>query len=73
MGAGQGYLAIDVLNYLQQNHRDLFHVLEYIIIEKSPILQKQQQQKLTSKNRNYLLQLGGVLFFSHTSAVGRVW
>ncbi|AFZ00321.1 class I SAM-dependent methyltransferase [Calothrix sp. PCC 6303] len=46
MGAGQGYLATDILNYLQQNYSDIFQVFEYIIIEKSPILQKQQQQKL---------------------------
>jgi SAM-dependent MidA family methyltransferase len=46
MGAGQGYLAKDILNYLQQKYRDFFEIFEYIIIEKSPILQKRQQQEL---------------------------
>jgi SAM-dependent MidA family methyltransferase len=44
MGAGQGYLAVDILRYLQQNYLDLFQILEYIIIEKSGTLQQQQQQ-----------------------------
>jgi SAM-dependent MidA family methyltransferase len=46
MGAGQGYLAKDILNYLQQQHEDLFTVLEYIFIEKSNNLRELQQQKL---------------------------
>jgi SAM-dependent MidA family methyltransferase len=44
MGAGQGYLALDILNYLQQNYLDFFQILEYIIVEKSVTLQQQQQQ-----------------------------
>jgi SAM-dependent MidA family methyltransferase len=46
MGAGQGLLAADILNYLQNNYPELYQVLEYIIIEKSPALIKIQQQKL---------------------------
>jgi SAM-dependent MidA family methyltransferase len=46
MGAGQGYLAADILIFLQREYLDFFEIFEYIIIEKSPILQQQQQQKL---------------------------
>jgi SAM-dependent MidA family methyltransferase len=48
MGAGQGLLAIDMLRYLQREHPEFFGVLEYLIIEKSPALIKQQQQNLES-------------------------
>jgi SAM-dependent MidA family methyltransferase len=46
MGAGQGFLAADILNYLRQNHEDLYSGLEYIIVEKSPALREQQQRRL---------------------------
>ncbi len=46
MGAGQGYLAADILNYIKQEYSDLFKALEYTIIEKSPGLKKLQQQRL---------------------------
>lgn len=50
MGAGQGYLAADILNFLQQHHADFFAVLEYTIVEKSPGLTAIQQQRLQSFN-----------------------
>lgn len=46
MGAGQGILALDILNYLQQKYPDFSAVLDYIIIEKSPTLKQEQQQRL---------------------------
>ncbi|MGV2830310.1 class I SAM-dependent methyltransferase [Myxosarcina sp. GI1(2024)] len=46
MGAGNGSLAADILAYLQENYLDLTQALEYIIIEESPALVAQQQQKL---------------------------
>jgi SAM-dependent MidA family methyltransferase len=46
MGAGQGFLAADILNYLRQNHEDLYSGLEYIIVEKSPAMREQQQRRL---------------------------
>ncbi|NJS11313.1 MAG: class I SAM-dependent methyltransferase [Microcoleus sp. CSU_2_2] len=46
MGAGQGNFAENVLQYLQWQYSDLFDVLEYIIVEVSPILQTEQRQKL---------------------------
>ncbi|GAB1542318.1 SAM-dependent methyltransferase [Scytonema sp. NUACC21] len=46
MGAGQGLLAVDILKHIQQQHHDFFNVLHYIIIEKSPGLKQQQQQRL---------------------------
>ncbi len=45
MGAGQGYLAADILNYIKQKYPDFFQILKYTIVEKSPEL-KQLQQKL---------------------------
>ena len=46
MGAGQGYLAADILNYIKQKYADLFKALKYIIIEISPELKQLQQQRL---------------------------
>ena len=46
MGAGRGTFAANVLQYLQRKYPDLFKILEYIIVEISPILQAEQQHKL---------------------------
>lgn len=46
MGAGNGNLAYDFLNHIQQQYPDFFLSLQYIIIEESPTLQKLQQVKL---------------------------
>ncbi len=36
IGAGKGYLAYDILNYLRNNNSEVFKNTKYIIIEKSP-------------------------------------
>ncbi|QQE63755.1 SAM-dependent methyltransferase [Leptolyngbya sp. BL0902] len=46
MGAGQGIMAADVLAYLQRQYQDCFAVLDYRIIEKSPVLQHIQSKRL---------------------------
>ncbi|MBD2195247.1 MULTISPECIES: class I SAM-dependent methyltransferase [Calothrix] len=46
MGAGQGLLASHILNYYQQHHPEFLAVLKYLIIEKSPTLKQEQQQRL---------------------------
>ncbi|MBN3939566.1 class I SAM-dependent methyltransferase [Nostoc sp. NMS9] len=46
MGAGQGLLALHILKYHQLHYPDFFTALEYIIIEKSPTLRQEQQQRL---------------------------
>lgn len=46
MGAGQGILASHILKYLQLHHSDFFAALKYIIVEKSPALRQEQQQRL---------------------------
>ncbi|MGH2413184.1 MAG: class I SAM-dependent methyltransferase, partial [Microcystaceae cyanobacterium] len=43
MGAGSGLLAADILQYLQHKHLNLFNVLEYIIVEQSESLIKEQK------------------------------
>ncbi|MEB3224811.1 MAG: SAM-dependent methyltransferase [Synechococcus sp.] len=48
MGAGNGDLAKDILSYLQQNHSKELNEIEYYIIEKSPALRQQQQEKLAA-------------------------
>ena len=45
MGAGQGILAADILKYLRQ-YPAFFETLNYIIVEKSTVLRKEQQQRL---------------------------
>ncbi|MEA5593372.1 class I SAM-dependent methyltransferase [Rivularia sp. UHCC 0363] len=46
MGAGQGHLAADILNYIKQKYPDFFKALKYAIVEKSPGLKELQQQRL---------------------------
>jgi SAM-dependent MidA family methyltransferase len=49
MGAGNGELAQDILHYFQGTKHQLFlKALKYIIIERSPSLIKQQQERLKS-------------------------
>jgi SAM-dependent MidA family methyltransferase len=49
MGAGNGELAQDILHYFQGTEHQLFlKALKYIIIERSPSLIKQQQERLKS-------------------------
>nr|WP_228055215.1 class I SAM-dependent methyltransferase [Gloeocapsopsis crepidinum] len=46
MGAGQGILALDILNYLEGYYPDFLAALSYVIIERSPSLIQEQQQRL---------------------------
>ncbi|GAB4285513.1 MAG: SAM-dependent methyltransferase [Oscillatoriaceae cyanobacterium] len=46
MGAGQGLIAGDVLNYLHNKYLEFFSILEYIIVEKSQAMQNFQRQRL---------------------------
>ena len=46
MGAGNGRLAADILNFLQRDYPDLMAAVRYIIVEQSPVLRKQQQELL---------------------------
>ncbi len=46
MGAGRGNFAENVLQYLQIQYPNFFQILEYIIIEVSPVLQAEQRQML---------------------------
>jgi SAM-dependent MidA family methyltransferase len=49
MGAGNGELAQDILHYFQgADHQSFLKALKYIIIERSPSLIKQQQERLKS-------------------------
>ena len=49
MGAGEGYLAIHILLFLEQNYPHIIENLEYIIIEKSTSLKAKQQKLLSEK------------------------
>ncbi|HEY9802170.1 MAG TPA: SAM-dependent methyltransferase, partial [Leptolyngbyaceae cyanobacterium] len=46
MGAGQGLLALYILKYIQAQYPQLFPALHYLIVEKSPGLKQEQQQRL---------------------------
>lgn len=46
MGAGEGILAADILNYFQKQQPDLLKVLEYAIVEQAPALIQAQQKQL---------------------------
>ena len=46
MGAGQGIMAADMLAYLQTQVQDCFAVVDYRIVEKSPVLRHIQRKRL---------------------------
>jgi SAM-dependent MidA family methyltransferase len=46
MGAGQGILAVDILNYLSKRYPEFLKTINYIIIEKSPSLKAEQRSIL---------------------------
>ncbi|MBD6617787.1 class I SAM-dependent methyltransferase [Komarekiella sp. 'clone 1'] len=46
MGAGQGVLALHILKYYQLHYPAFLNALEYVIVEKSPALRQEQQQRL---------------------------
>ncbi len=46
MGAGLGFLGLDIFNYLQEKYPDFLSCIEYIIIEESPALVDRQKEKL---------------------------
>jgi SAM-dependent MidA family methyltransferase len=58
MGAGNGELAQDILHYWQTTeHQAFIQALEYIIIERSPSLKQQQQERLESFGFNSNFEL----------------
>ena len=50
MGAGNGELALDLLNFLNSSERSLVQSLRYIIIDSSPALKLKQQELLQPLN-----------------------
>ena len=50
LGAGKGYLAYDILNYLKNRFPEIFKNLQYIIIEKSPYHIEVQREILKEFN-----------------------
>ncbi len=46
VGAGSGDLAADILNYLKEKYPNVYYQINYIIIEESQALIKEQQNKL---------------------------
>jgi len=46
MGAGQGLLALHILKYIQVQYPNLYKALKYLIVEKSPGLKQEQQERL---------------------------
>lgn len=51
-GAGEGQLAVNIIQYLEQNFPDFFSCLEYIIIEQSLILRNKQQRLIKDNFTN---------------------
>jgi len=53
MGAGQGLLVRDVLRYLHRHHDACFEAVEYVIVEGSPALRQEQQQRMAKLVQNF--------------------
>ncbi len=52
MGAGMGLLSCDVCEHLKKNH-ELYHDLNYCIVEKSPAMREEQRKRLGMEVRWY--------------------
>lgn len=48
MGGGRGFLCEDILKWIRENHEDLYSHLRYYLIETSPFLLKEQEERLRS-------------------------
>jgi SAM-dependent MidA family methyltransferase len=48
MGAGQGLLAAQILEYFRREHAEFFTVIDYIIIETAPAMIAAQQKRLNT-------------------------
>jgi len=48
MGGGEGYLCLDILNYLQQEEPQFYDLLLYRMVERSPGVTERQQRLLAS-------------------------
>ncbi len=71
MGAGQGILAVDILNYLWQHYPEFLKTLNYIIVEKSVRLKIEQQQQLQRQiNPSVSIQWCGLEELSPDSITG---
>lgn len=46
LGAGQGLLATDILEYVYHHHPDFWAAIEYIIVERSDALRREQERRL---------------------------
>ncbi len=46
MGGGRGFLCEDILNWIKENHEDLYNHLRYHLIETSPVLLREQRDRL---------------------------
>jgi SAM-dependent MidA family methyltransferase len=53
MGAGQGLLVQDIVRYLHRHHFECFATLDYLVVEKSPALIAEQQQRLRNLTRSW--------------------
>lgn len=71
MGAGQGLLASDILNYLAHRSPDLFKGLDYRIVERAPALIAEQQHQLRPlQERGAQIQWGDLTAIAPESVTG---
>ncbi|MBV8884745.1 MAG: SAM-dependent methyltransferase, partial [Chroococcidiopsidaceae cyanobacterium CP_BM_RX_35] len=54
LGAGQGLLATDILEYVYHHHPDFWAAIEYIIVERSDALRREQRQRLGGREQGEL-------------------
>jgi SAM-dependent MidA family methyltransferase len=47
MGGGEGYLCLDILDYLQQEERKFYGILTYHMVEISPVIIERQRELLS--------------------------
>ncbi|MDQ7055481.1 MAG: SAM-dependent methyltransferase [Persephonella sp.] len=71
IGAGKGYLAYDVLNFLKKNYPDVYKSSQYIIIEKSPYHIKTQKEILEPFNNVRWVQ--DIIDFEDESITGVIF
>ena len=73
MGAGQGLVAADVLEYLQAHYSDCFECLRYVVVEKSSALRAEQQKRLAHWKESVALSWCELEEIEESSVVGCVF
>jgi len=69
IGAGSGTNALCILDFIRDNHSDLYSTMEYNIIEISKLLAEKQLQRIKNKHPNVKININNTSVFNWTKTM----